>query len=401
MKNRKKLIIAVCITAVISSFVTASVKDIVQLKSPYGKTLNKIETISELAEKYYLNDIDYQKIENYTAYALTAALDDPYTTYYSSEQFKEFTDENNGVFVGVGIVVAPNVENDTLEIISPYEDSPAEKAGLMAGDVVVSMDGNLCNASNYSDVINMMRGKAGEKMTLTLLRNAEKFDVTLVREEIHRIAVKSRMLDNEIGYIRISDFDVGMDKDFKNQFEGLKKQGMQKLIIDLRNNPGGDADAVCSVADYLLSEGTIMYTMDKYGNRKDSNATDKVINSEGEEIDPQFSQNIPIAVLVNEGSASASEVLSGAIRCADRGKVIGTKTYGKGVIQSIIPFNDGSGLKMTFGKYYFADGKCIHGEGVKPDFEVTLPDGVHKSVMQLTEEEDTQLKAAEEFLKNN
>lgn len=402
MSSKKTIIIAVCITAVVSSSLTSIARNIAESSHGYSKLISKIETIAHLSDKYFLNDIDYQKMEDYAAYAMTAALNDPYTQYFDADTFKTYTDDNKGIFVGVGIVVAPNKENNTVEVVAPYEDSPAEKAGILSGDVVVSMDGNSCDASNYSDVIDMLKGNAGESMTLKIKRgDSEPFDVTITREEIHRIAVKSKMLENNIGYIRISDFDIGIAKDFKNQFAQLKENGMQKLIIDLRNNPGGDADAVCSIADYMLPSGTIMYTMDKNGNKVYTKSSDTITDADGREITDKFSLNVPIAVLVNKGSASASEVLSGSLQCAGRATVIGVTTYGKGVIQSIIPFKDGSGIKITYGKYYFANDKCIQGEGVTPDIVSELPDGINKNIAQLTEQEDTQLKAAVNFLNNN
>lgn len=396
----KKTILAICITAVLSSGITLTAVNTYN-NSRHNGFFSKLGTIATITDKYFIDDVDYEKVTDYAAYAMTLALDDPYTQYFDKEQFKAFQDSSNGIFVGVGIVVSPNTEKNVIEVISPIENSPAEKAGILAGDVILKANDLECTADNYNDIVNVIRGKEGEPVTLTVKRgDAEPFFVTIFREEIHEVSVKSKMLSDNIGYIRISEFDIDIDVEFKNQFKTLQSNGMQKLIIDVRNNPGGNADTVQSIADYFLPECVIMYTMDKAGNKSYMRSTEQPIGVDGKIDNDTISMTIPIVVLVNDGSASASEVLAGALQCHDRAEIVGTTTYGKGVIQAVLPFKDGSGMKVTYGKYYFSNDECIHKKGVTPDEIVELPDGLNKTVAQLTYEEDTQLARAMEILKN-
>lgn len=394
----KKTILAICITAVLSSGITvAAVNNYNNTK--YNGFFSKLGTIATIADEYFIDDVDYEKVTDYAAYAMTLALDDPYTQYFDKEQFKQFQDSSNGVFVGVGIVVSPNTEKNAIEVISPIENSPAEKAGILAGDIILRVGTTDCTVENYNDIVNMIRGNEGESVTLLVKRGEDApFTVTMAREEIHEVTVKSKMLSDNIGYIRISEFDTNIDVEFKNQFKKLQSDGMQKLIIDVRNNPGGNADAVQSIADYFLPECVIMYTMDKSGKKSYMRSTEQPLGTDGKVDSDTISMTVPIVVLVNDGSASASEVLAGALQCHKRAEVVGTTTYGKGVIQAVLPFKDGSGMKVTYGKYYFSNDECIHKKGVTPDVVVELPDGINKTVAQLTDEEDTQLARAIEIL---
>ncbi|MCX7715338.1 MAG: S41 family peptidase [Clostridia bacterium] len=381
----KKIIITAAVSALVSCLLTNTVRDIIDVQTG-GMTLKKTATVTRLLHKYYLNGVDDSEIADAAATAITDELGDPYTKYFDSTTFAKYMEDATGKYVGIGVVLSIDKDNKTIQIVSPYEGSPGEEAGLLPGDIIEKIDGREYDADNYDEAVNTIKGQEGESVTLTIRRGSTSFDVTLVRRLIQRKAVKSKMLGDSIGYIRITDFDTDVDKEFSEHLSDLENQGMQRLIIDLRNNPGGDFNAVCKIADKLLPEGIITYTEDKNGKRINK-------RSDAQELD------MPIAVLINEGSASASEVLSGALKSHHKAVLVGKKTYGKGVVQKLIPFSDGSGIKITQSKYYLPSGECINGIGIQPDIDVDLPDGTNKSVAQLSETEDTQLARAIEVIR--
>lgn len=357
----------------------------------YGKTdmtmENKLDAISTLLDKYYVDEIDKEKMTEGVYSGLVDSLGDVYTTYMSKDELTSFLDDTEGKsFHGIGVEVTVDPSDMMILILSPILGGPAEKAGILPGDKIIAVDAIPVSGDKLDDAVSRMKGEKGTNVTLTIYRQKEgkTFDVKLTRDVINDMSVTHKMLDGNIGYIRISQFKSKTYDQFMEAYNALNAAGQKGLVIDVRNNPGGLFDVVGKIVDELVPEGTYVYTVDKQNNRKDSISDSKRIN-------------IPLCLLVNGSSASASEILSGAVQDMGVGKLVGTQTYGKGLVQGIYPLSDGSGLKITIQKYYTPKGVCIQGEGIKPDYIVELPDTV-KNFMAVDENEDTQLKKAVEVI---
>lgn len=358
--------------------------------------INKLNTVTTYLDKNYLyDDYDKQNLSDAAVTAYVEALDEPYTHYYPADEFKSYLSNIEESYVGIGVVISVDEEKDKIVIISPLEGSPSQEAGLLPGDYIISVDGTDYSGSQMDACIaDIKSGVEGTHVTLKIERNGEQMDFDVERREIISESVKSEMLSDNIGYMKITEFNSNENDsdettytEFKEQIESLKAEGMEKLVIDLRDNPGGVLDIACDIADYLLPEGIITYTETRTGERED-------YKSDANELD------IPIAVIINGNSASASEVLTLALRDYERAVVVGEKSYGKGIVQSVYPFNDGSGMSMTIAKYYSPKGTCIHGVGIEPDYIVELPEeykGGYAS--DVPRESDTQLNKAIEVLK--
>lgn len=391
MKNKKSFILTIVITAIITCLGTNVARDVMYV-SDSGKSLQKISAVKKMLSEYSLFDVDEEKVADYASMAMAAAIDDPYTAYYPKDDFNSYRSNIMSSYVGVGATLGADIEKNQLVVVSPMEDSPAEKAGLKSGDIISAIDGKSYEANQLSEAAAYLKnGDEGTTVTLTIQReNAGELDITITRGEIVKNSVKSEMLSNNIGYIRITSFESKSERsgkdtydEFREHLSALQTAAMQKLVIDLRGNPGGDLNVVCKIADVILPKGIITYTEDKHGKRS-------TIKSDDNELD------IPIAVLVNGGSASASEVLTGALKDYKKAAVIGEKTYGKGIVQTVYPFSDGSGMSITTAKYYTPSGICIHQIGIEPDIEVEL--NSDKNISELELNEDTQLQKALEYL---
>ena len=326
--------------------------------------------------------------------AYVEALNDPYTHYYSADEFASYIGNIQDGYVGIGIIVSVN-ENNQIAVIAPTENSPAYEAGILPMDILKAVDGVEYNGDKLSEAVSHIKGgKEGTTVNLTLIRNNAEYNVTVARKNITTSTVNGEILENNIGYIRITQFDMQSESgevstysEFKSEFEKLQKNGMTKLIIDLRDNPGGVLTETCEIADYLLPEGVITYTETKDGTRK-------YYNSDSSCVD------MPIAVLINGSSASASEVLTGALKDYGKAVIIGTKSFGKGIVQDVYPFTDGSGISMTSAKYYTPNGICIHVTGIEPDISIDLPDELKDYyISTLEHDKDTQLQKALEIIR--
>ena len=349
-----------------------------------ASTLDKYRNI---IDKYYLGDIDDEKLKEGAIKGYIEGLGDPYTEYISKDDMETYLEDTLGNFVGIGIYMVKDENTNTIKVLAPIEGSPAEKAGVLPGDTIVSIDGTQYSGDQMSVAANKIKGEEGSTVKLQILRDNQTLDFEIKRENIKVNPVDGKVLENNIGYIQFSSFDEGTAEDFKAKYEELKNQGINSLIIDLRNNGGGIVDEALQIANYILDkDSVVLYEVDKNNKEDVKKTTD----------DPII--NVPIILLTNENTASASEILAGALKDAGKAKIVGTKTYGKGVIQQVMTLKDGSGLKITTEKYLTPNRSEINKRGIEPDEKVELPDSL-KNQLVIDEKEDTQLQKAIEMLK--
>ena len=322
-----------------------------------SKKLNKLNA---LIDKYYLyeDEIDTDKLAEGIYSGYTSALGDKYTVYYDEDETKALMESTSGIFSGVGATLTKDADTGYATIVNVYEDSPAEKAGLKAGDILEKIDDHEVGDEQLDTVVSWIKGEKGTDVKITVLRDGEELELTATRDTIEVKTVSYEMKENQIGYIRVSEFDTVTYDQFKEALDDLEKQGMQGLIVDLRNNPGGSLDTVTNMLRLLLPEGTIVSTKDKNGK------TDEITCDGTHEFKKRM------AVLVNQYSASASEIFSGAVQDYGTAKIVGVTTYGKGVVQQLMDLGDGTCLKVTIAEYYTPNGRSINGKGVEPDVEV-------------------------------
>lgn len=313
----------------------------------------------------YDGEIDDNILLESAIKGMTQSLKDPYTVFMNASEYKSFVEQSEGHFVGIGAQLG--IKDDKVTVVAPIEGSPAEEAGLKSGDVILKVDGTDITEPNVEKTVSMIKGEQGKPVTLTIARaNSKEIDITIVRDVIKVVSVRGEIIDGNIGYIQISSFDEDVAKNFKEKIVELKNKGMKGMILDLRGNPGGFLGEAVNVASQFIPKGEVVtYTVDKYGNKQES----KSIGGEAE--------GMPLVILIDGGSASASEVVTGALRDYGAGTIIGTTSFGKGVVQQLIKFKDGNGgLKVTTSKYYTPNGENIHKIGIKPDVEVTIPEEI-------------------------
>lgn len=325
-------------------------------------TEQKLDTLQSIIEKNYLSDYTREDLENGLYKGLMEGLDDPYSVYYTKEEYDELTEDSEGVFEGIGAYLSQDPETKVVTVTRPIPDSPAEKAGILAGDIIVEVDRENVEGDDLNITVAKIRGKAGTKVNIGLKREGRdgviRYDI--VRAKVESMTVDSKMLDNSIGYIQVMEFDDITGKQFAKALNELRREEMRGLIVDLRDNPGGSVQTCVEIADELLPEGMIVYTEEKDGTR------DEYTSSGDNYYDG------PLVLLVNGNSASASEIVTGAVKDYGIGTVLGTTTYGKGIVQRILPLGDGTGVKLTIANYYTPKGNNIHGIGIEPDEELEL-----------------------------
>ena len=388
MKNKefkKGIAIGVASTLVVTGTVFASYQ---KMLFPKGnalsdvKTVQKLNYLEELIDKEYLDEKDESSLREGLYAGLLAGLKDPYSTDYTAEQYKELNTSNEGSYVGIGAVLQKD-DAGGAKIIQLYEGGPGEQVGLKKGDVIKAVDGTDVTDKETSDIASMVRDSEKDSVMLTIQReNEEKTrDVKVEIRDVEIQTVSHEMLSEDTGYIRISEFSEVTSDQYKKAFADLKDQGMKKLVVDLRDNPGGLLTAVCGVLRQILPEGLIVYTEDKNGKREE------------ETCDGKNKLDMPLAVLVNGNSASASEIFAGAVKDYGIGTIVGTTTYGKGVVQTIHSLTDGSAVKITIAKYFTPKGKDINKKGINPDVEAELSGDI-TDWTELTHKEDTQLQTA-------
>ncbi|WP_302770825.1 S41 family peptidase [Anaerotignum lactatifermentans] len=353
---------------------------------PFGMSNTaKIRQIEEMLDTYYVEDYDKELAEELMYTGLVAGVGDPYTYYLSADSLAEQVEKNSGHFVGIGVEIYAG-DDGYIVVSSVTPGGPAEAAGILAEDKITEVDGESITGKTAADVSALVKGEEGTDVTLTIFREStgEVLEKTVTRQDIQVQTVSWRMMDDNIGYISITNFRENTYSQFKEALDTLEAEGMEKLVLDLRNNTGGLVKSAHEIGEELLPEGIMVYTMDKEGNREDA-LCDDVYN------------DVPMVVLVNGNSASAAEILAGAIQDTGRGELIGTTTFGKGLVQRLFTLPDGSGLNVTIQKYYTPNGTSIHGVGITPDYEVELPEEYAQQT-NIPAEADTQLQKAVEVL---
>ena len=320
----------------------------------------KLDLLNSLIDQYYLyeGEVDEDALAEGIYSGYTAALGDPYTEYYDREETAALMESTSGEFSGIGATMTQNTDGPGAVITAVYEGSPAAEAGLQAGDVISKVDGNDVSGMDLDSIVSLIKGEKGTEVKITVLRYGQEIETAAVRDIIQMQTVDSVMLDDQVGYISVSEFDDVTYDQFKSALDSLEAQGMAGLVIDLRNNPGGNLDTVTDMLKLLLPEGPIVSITDKNGDTEE-------ITCDGSN---EFTK--PLAVLVNQYSASASEVFCGAVQDYGIGSIVGVTTFGKGVVQQLMDLGDGTCLKVTIAEYYTPSGRSINGIGVEPDVEV-------------------------------
>ncbi|MGN0165702.1 MAG: S41 family peptidase [Lachnospiraceae bacterium] len=337
---------------------------------------DKIDLLIDYIDAYYDGEYDVEELYDYAYYGLVSGLGDKYSAYYTEEDYAELAEKTNGSYVGIGAYVTYSSDGNYPMISSPIAGSPAEKAGLLSGDIILEVDGESVFGLDLDTAVSKIKGEAGTQVTLTILREGEEdyLSFTITRQQVITQSVSYEMLDNNIGYIEVTSFDQVTYDQFDTAIDELEKQGMEGLIIDLRDNPGGLLNISCNMLDRILPKGKLLvYTSDKNDNKSG-------IYSQNDDV-----VDVPIVLIMNGNSASASEVFAGCLRDYDKAEIVGETSFGKGIVQTIFSFSDGSRIKLTTASYYSPEGINIHGTGITPDVEV---------IDDPETEEDEQLSAA-------
>lgn len=374
----------------------------------------KMEYIQGIVDRYYLFDEDAEDVENGIYLGLMYGLGDPYSVYYNKDDYESLIEDTSGEYCGIGAMVQQNRSSGIMTIVKVFEGSPAFEAGLLPGDIIYLVDDEAVTGKELDLVVKEnIRGEEGSYVTITVLRGDtdEEVELKVQRRQIEVPTVEYQMLENQIGYIYVMQFDEVTAQQFIDAVDDLEKQGMEKLVIDMRDNPGGVLDTAVEMLAYILPEdkmdGMLIYTEDKNGKGdryfcKDGQIVKESDNGYKDNRYPKKDDHeidVPLAVLVNGNSASAAEVFTGAVQDYEAGVVVGTQTFGKGIVQSLIPLGDGTAIKLTVSHYYTPSGFDLHGKGLTPDVEVDLDDELKtQAVVELSE--DNQVKVAIEALEN-
>ena len=369
--------ITVIITAILSFMTSSAYYSGKLLLKPGGAY--SFGSVESVLDKYYYGEYDKEKAYQGALKGYVASIGDPYTVYMTSEDLAEFNKLVYSNYCGIGVSVQNDIENNCLLILEVFENSPAKKAGIEAGDIITKVNGTSYAGVQLEEATKAIQGEKGTEVVVTVLKNdsGKEKDFTVIRDNVEIDTVKSKKIEGNIGYVEISQFSTNTALAFTKQVDALVEDGIESLIIDVRDNSGGITTAVESITDCLLPKDCVIYyTSDKHGNKN-------YIKSKIDGID------IPLVVLANENSASASEILVGAVKDSNRGTIVGQKTYGKGVVQQLYPLMDDTAIKVTVEKYFTPSGNDINKKGIEPDV-----------VVEMQEDKDTQLEKAIEILKN-
>lgn len=349
----------------------------------------KVDFINDLIdEKFYFEASDNDERQEYIYKGILESLDDPYSVYYTPEEYTDMMATSSGSYQGIGVSIQQNAETRILTVVRVFQGSGAEEAGMLPKDVITAVEGRELDGEDISEVVTWIKGEPGTKVNVTVYRPSTEEELTMAieRRTVDNSTVSYSMKSNNIGYIEVTDFYEKTAEQFRVALSDLKAQGMQSLIVDLRNNPGGYVDVVVDMCNQIIDSGTIVYTEDRDGNileRCEANAEEFF--------------DMPMVVLVNGNSASASEIFAGCMKDYGRATIVGTTTFGKGIVQQVIPLTDGSAVKLTIAKYFTPNGNDIHKLGIEPDVEIDLPDELLREPI-IPEDQDVQLQKAIEVL---
>lgn len=349
-----------------------------------GTGNSKMRLLNTLIDQYYAGEVDEEKLEQGIYKGYIEGLDDPYSAYYDEEETRQMTEMATGEFAGIGVLISQDKNTGVLQAVQVYEDSPADKAGIQDGDIFYKVDGEDITGQDMSVVVEKIKGEEGTIVQLTMLRGEtlQEKDFTVEREIIEQQTVQSEMKEESVGYIRITEFASVTYEQYKEALENLESQGMERLIVDLRNNPGGNLKTVCEILDLMLPQGLIVYTEDKNGEREEYRSDEEHVFEK------------PLVVMMNGNSASASEIFAGAVQDYGTGQIVGTQSYGKGLVQQMFDLQDGTSVKLTIAEYFTPKGRNINGIGITPDIEIEYEYDEQKP------DRDNQLEKAIETVKN-
>ena len=393
-----KIIMLIFVTALVTALITSVIVYNYAISGSLVKYINSssetsdieksINKIKKIIDEHYLGDVDESKLKDGALKGYVEAVGDEYTEYYTKEEMDSFEEDTLGNFTGIGIYMVKDTENNVIKVLTPIDGTPAYNAGIQPGDIISKVDGVEYTGEQMTEAANKIKGEVGTTVKLGIIRGTENLELEIKRENIKINHVESKTLDNNIGYLKLSTFDEGCADEFKQRYDELNaNKNIKALVVDLRNNGGGLVEEALNIADYFTDKDSkLLITVDK---------------KEKEEIRKAKQSkyiNVPVVVLINENTASASEILAGALRDNGIAKIVGTKSYGKGVIQEVLTLQDGTGIKITTNEYFTPNKTKINKVGIEPDETVNLPETV-KNVLTVEEKDDTQLQKAEEILK--
>ena len=346
------------------------------------KTTEKLGVLENTIKQYFWQDVDESTLEEGVYKGLLESLDDPYSVYYTHDELVQLQQQTEGIYYGIGAYISQDNEMGYVRVSKIIKNTPAEASGLQQDDYIYKVDGEDMQGKDSSYVVSKIKGEAGTKVTITVVREGatDPIDIDVERQKIDSPTVEYQMLDNDMAYIQITEFDLVTTEQFEETYKQAQADGMKGLILDLRSNPGGNLSTVCDIARMILPKGLIVYTEDKYGKREEYTC------------DGANQIKVPLVVLTNGYSASASEILAGAVKDYGIGTLVGTTTYGKGIVQKVINLSDGSAVKLTVSNYFTPNGNNIHKIGIDPDVEVEFDAEQYKNGV------DNQLEKAKEVL---
>lgn len=350
------------------------------------KMIEKIQYIKDMINHYSLYGASEDEMLDGMYRGLLWSIDDAYSAYYTVDEMKALMDSSSGYYCGIGVMVSQNVYTGIITVVKPFKDGPAYNAGMRKEDILIRVEDEEVTGVDLNEVVAKIKGEEGTKVSVTVLRGEEEISMEVTRALIEVPTIEHEMLEDKIGYISVLEFDAVTVEQFNTALADLEKQKMEGLVIDLRDNPGGLVDSAVAMLDRILPKGLVVYTEDKNGHREEEYAKDKL------------ELKVPLVLLMNQNSASASEIFAGAVQDFEKGKVVGTQSYGKGIVQIVAYVNDGSGIKFTVSQYFTPKGKAVHEVGITPDVEVELDEEL-KTLSEIPKEKDNQLQEAIKVLK--